>query len=429
MKKIVAKVVATALLAGSSLAVHAADELNVWIRANNNARVIYEQEAAAFEKQTGIKVSYFSASTDFEQRLARAAVGNTLPDLIINDAAYMGQLIQLNVVDAIEPSQLSYGKDLQPVALNSLKFGDGKYYGIPTSVQASALYIRKDWREKLGLPQPKTWDDLKALAQAFTEKDPDGNGKNDTYGFGLPGSATRGYTSWILSSFIWQAGGEFVSRQGDAFKASLDDKGVVDAVTFMRGMVCDKVVQPGAINAVTSDISNAFRSGQVGMVLSGPYSMPVFSNEPGPDKFEVVKPPRGPVSNASLAEGEAIFLVKSSKQKAQALKFIDFFISQEGQKIGTAVGTPNEPIVRLPVNKTVDANAIYQDQRWGVFAEQYASDGHYVPAVPNWTPIRQVTADGFNKILSNCQSDIPTELKQLNEKVNIELGKQKVLAK
>ncbi|ACS84509.1 ABC transporter substrate-binding protein [Musicola paradisiaca] len=426
---ILAKAVTTALLASTALAAHAADTLEVWIRANNNARVIYEQEAAAFEKSTGIKVNYFTASTDFEQRLARAAVGNTLPDLIVNDAAYMGQLIQLGVVDAIDPSTLSNGKDLQPVALGSLKYSDGKYYGIPTSVQASALYIRKDWREKLGLPQPKTWADLKALAEAFTNKDPDGNGKADTYGFGLPGSSTRGYASWILASFIWQAGGEFVQPVNGGFKGTMTDKGVVDALTFMRGMVCEKLTQPGAVNAVTSDISNAFRSGQVGMVLSGPYSLPVFSDEPGPDKFEVVKPPRGPVSQASIAEGEAIYLVKSGKQKALAAKFIDFMISPQGQTIGTAVGMPNEPIVRLPVNKNVDANAVYKDARWQVFAEQYAADGHYVPGVPNWTPIRQTTAEGFNRILAECDSNIPAELEKLNDKVNAELSKQKVLAK
>ncbi|AUG99475.1 sugar ABC transporter substrate-binding protein [Prodigiosinella confusarubida] len=427
--KILTKAVITALLASSTLAAHAADTLQVWIRANDNARTIYEQEATAFEKTTGIKINYFSASTDFEQRLARAAIGNTLPDLIINDAAYMGQLIKLGIVDPIDPASLANGKDLQPTALNSLKYDDGKYYGIPTSVQASALYIRKDWREKLGLPQPKTWADLKALAKAFTLKDPDGNGKNDTYGFGLPGSSTRGYASWVLSSFIWQAGGEFVRPVNGGFKATMDGKGVVDALTFMRGMVCEKLVQPGAINAVTSNVSNAFRSGQVGMVLSGPYSLPVFSEEPGPDKFEVVKPPRGPASQASIAEGEAIYLVKSGKQKALATKFIDFMISPQGQKIGMAVGMPNEPIVRLPVNKTIDANAVYHDARWKVFAEQYATDGRYVPAVPNWTPIRQLTADGFNRILSDCSSNIPAELGKLNVKVNAELSKQKVLAK
>lgn len=428
MKKYM-KLFLSGLLMGTTLSAQAADTLNVWIRANNNARAVYEREAAEFEKNTGIKVSYFSASTDFEQRLARAAIGNTLPDLIINDAAYMGQLIQLGIVDMIDPATLENGKDLQPAALASLKYTDGNYYGIPTSVQASALYIRKDWREKLGLPQPQTWDDLKALAKAFTFNDPDGNQKNDTYGFGLPGSSTRGYTSWIMSSFIWQAGGEFVSHGDNGFKATLDGQGVVAALTFMRGMICEKMVQPGAINAVTSDISNAFRSGQVGMVLSGPYSLPVFTEEPGADKFEVIKPPRGPKGQDSIAEGEAIYLVKSGKQKEQAAKFIDFMISPEGQKLGTAVGTSNEPIVRLPVNKQVDANGVYKDPRWQVFADQYAHSGHYVPAVPNWTPIRQATADGFNKILSNCDADIAAELTKLNAKVDNELNKQKVLAK
>ncbi|BBT71226.1 hypothetical protein WP8S18E06_25250 [Klebsiella sp. WP8-S18-ESBL-06] len=52
---------------------YAATTLNVWIRASNDSKNIYKQEAETFEKKTGIKIEYFNATTDFEQRLARAA--------------------------------------------------------------------------------------------------------------------------------------------------------------------------------------------------------------------------------------------------------------------------------------------------------------------------------------------------------------------
>ncbi|VTR30918.1 Lipoprotein lplA [Serratia fonticola] len=78
----------------------------------------------------------------------------------------------------------------------------------------SPLFVRKDWREKLGLPQPKTWQDVATLAKAFTTQDPDGNGKSDTYGFLLPASTTRGYASWFMSAFLWQAGGDFIREVG-----------------------------------------------------------------------------------------------------------------------------------------------------------------------------------------------------------------------
>jgi hypothetical protein len=44
----------------------------------------------------------------------------------------------------------------------------------------TAVNLRKDWLDKLGLEIPKTTDDLYEVAKAFTELDPDGNGVDDT---------------------------------------------------------------------------------------------------------------------------------------------------------------------------------------------------------------------------------------------------------
>ena len=51
-----------------------------------------------------------------------------------------------------------------------------------------------------------------------------------------------------------------------------------------------------------------------------------------------------------------------------------------------------------------------------------------MPQIPNWTPVRQVAAEGFNRIFADCGSDIPGELKTLDGKVNVELKKQNVMA-
>ena len=61
---------------------------------------------------------------------------------------------------------------------------DGKVYslyqGRPLSRQG--LIYRKDWADNLGLSAPKTVDEFYEMARAFSEDDPDGNGKNDTIG-------------------------------------------------------------------------------------------------------------------------------------------------------------------------------------------------------------------------------------------------------
>lgn len=64
---------------------------------------------------------------------------------------------------------------------------DGKIYAIPKYYPRFSFLpmIRKDWLDNLGLEVPTNYEELKQVAIAFTKGDPDGNGKNDTYGIAL----------------------------------------------------------------------------------------------------------------------------------------------------------------------------------------------------------------------------------------------------
>ncbi|MBA2943648.1 extracellular solute-binding protein [Paenibacillus sp. CGMCC 1.16610] len=61
---------------------------------------------------------------------------------------------------------------------------DGKNYGVyrGRALGRNGINYRKDWLEAVGLQPPKTIDDFYNMLKAFKEKDPDKNGKNDTYG-------------------------------------------------------------------------------------------------------------------------------------------------------------------------------------------------------------------------------------------------------
>lgn len=427
--KTIYRVASAALMSAAFVsAAHSADTLKVWMRYGDNEKLVLEEITKDFTKKTGIPVDLFLANTDFETRLARAAVGGSLPDLIVNDATMMGQLLDMGIAKEIDRAALKGGDELYDVAWQSVQAPDGKYYGVPTSAQAFAVYIRKDWREKLGYDVPKTWEDLFKLAKAFTEDDPDGDGKADTYGYVMPLSGTRGYATWFLSDLIWQAGGEFMKKQGEGYVSSLGTPEVAKAVSFARDFVCKGYAQPSAITATTGDATPVFASGQAGIYRSGPYHLAPFSKEPGRNVIEVVPPPAGPAGQVELAEGEAAFIMASTTQEDAAKTFIEYLISAEGQKTGMAVGIESSPIVRLSVNKNVDVTKVQPDAAWGTFSQLYASSGRYFPRVPNWKPIRQMTADGFNAILSDCASDIPSGLSAIDVVVNEELGKQGVLA-
>ena len=96
---------------------------------------------------------------------------------------------------------------------------DGKHYGIPYSRQAQTLMIRKDWLEKLGLKAPTTWPEMLGVAKAFATADPDGDGKADTYGMVVPGSAQNGYVAWWGASYLWQGGAKIIEPDGKGLPA------------------------------------------------------------------------------------------------------------------------------------------------------------------------------------------------------------------
>lgn len=63
----------------------------------------------------------------------------------------------------------------------------GKLYSIPFThgplMESGIMIARKDWMNKVGIAkQPENLEEFEALLKAFTEDDPDGNNKKDTYG-------------------------------------------------------------------------------------------------------------------------------------------------------------------------------------------------------------------------------------------------------
>ena len=65
---------------------------------------------------------------------------------------------------------------------------DGKLLNVPqtgTTISAKhGLLYRTDWAENLGIEMPTTIEEFHDMLYQFTYNDPDGNGKDDTYGIG-----------------------------------------------------------------------------------------------------------------------------------------------------------------------------------------------------------------------------------------------------
>ncbi|SDW47400.1 multiple sugar transport system substrate-binding protein [Amycolatopsis xylanica] len=412
--------------AGTNVAQDSKAPLELWTRTTPGqaGEAATKRLAEAFEKATGFKVQVTAIFDDFETKLAQRAAQRDLPDIVMNDVAQLGTMKSQGLLREVDLTKLKNAPDVIEQGLNATKTPDGKQYGLPFSAQAAALLIRKDWREKLGLPVPQDWAGIASLAKAFTTQDPDGNGKNDTAGLVATMSTKRGYASWYFSNFLWAAGGDFISKQGDGkYKPAMSTPESAAAVQWFRDLGCkDNVLQPGSVSMATPATNDLFEAGKGGMYVVASYLLSRFDKSLGKDKYEVVPMPKGAKNADVLAEGNGTYLMAGSPNQAGQDAFADFSISPEGQKIGMEGDAG--PIVQLPVNKKVDIAQQRPDARWKTYNDIYTTSGHYVPSIPNWTPVRQDTADTISSLIADCKLDTKAELSKLDTKLAETLRQQ-----
>ncbi|MGQ4405765.1 extracellular solute-binding protein [Streptomyces hayashii] len=402
--------------------------LEVWTRSNPDAAATYQRVFDAFTRKTGIRIDY-QPVINFDQQLQGRASTRDLPDVMINDTALMGSYQSQGLLKPVDPADIAGGDRIDARTWATTVGRDGVHYGIPYSRQAMTLMIRRDWREKLGLPQPTTWAQMLALAKAFADDDPDGDGKKDTYGMVVPGSAQNGYAAWWGASYLWQGGARIIEPvKGGGYRPVVDSAAAVRAVTWLKdNLFCsadNAVIQPGALTAITGNATN-FQDGNAGMYLTGPYNISTFDQALGKGKVEVVQAPAGPAGGDVLADGENIYFGARTGRTEQERALAAFPVSAEGQRL--AMTGENQPVVRIPVNSTLDAATVRHDPRWGVVQKAYEHASVEFPNAPDFAPVKQDTADALNAIFTYCGSDVRSGLKELNDTLAGDLKDQDLL--
>ncbi|MFG1732293.1 extracellular solute-binding protein [Paenibacillus sp. 843] len=153
----------------------------------------------------------FAASgQNLRQRISLAIASNDLPDAMVVNAVELRQMVEADqIADLTEVYKQYASPDIKTIientngaALDAVTF-DGKMMALP-GVQANAdgihlMWIRQDWLDKLKLEPPTTMAELEAVARAFVEDDPDGNGQRDTIGITGPESGGKLYANFLES--------------------------------------------------------------------------------------------------------------------------------------------------------------------------------------------------------------------------------------
>jgi putative aldouronate transport system substrate-binding protein len=230
-----------------------------------------------------------------------------------------------------------------------LKLGrkpDGKEYEIVrASLAGTAQFVavRGDWLKKLNLSVPKTPDEFYEVAKAFTQNDPDGNGKNDTFGFNLalPGQFAT------MTMFGWTAADQnrfrpYMVKDGklvtiwDNIKDSIAlQKKLYDAGATDKDFLVDKNGEKAKQDWI---------NGKLGMVYinGGAYDMATLTafrkNNPNAEikLIPYIESKYGKFSwGAGSGMGTIGFINAACKDPKAAMQYIDFMNSAETMRYFT----------------------------------------------------------------------------------------------
>ena len=244
-----------------------------------------------------------------------------------------------NVKKAYSAADLTKGK------VNGELMALPKRAGVPYR----ALMIRKDWLDKLHLPVPKTLDDLATVIKAFHDKDPDGNGKPDTYG--LTGNGLDTFAP-IFGAFGTSFGnqstpfavGNLTIKDNKAIYSTTQPE-MKQALKYINDLYASGAIDPDLLTNKGNMAGMKAQKGQVGIIYANWSDMfkdeyVKLTTDTNPNaKFISIDPPIGPAGKFDdsatdwrIALPKAI--EKTPEKLDKALAYLNFITGEgEGQNM------------------------------------------------------------------------------------------------
>ncbi|WP_458119437.1 extracellular solute-binding protein [Paenibacillus sp. Z6-24] len=280
MKKVAAVVVSSALVLtacggeNASSGVYDANskaEIS-WLNILHTASPPTDTVLNKLEEKTNSDITFsWIPDASKEERINTALASDSLSDIVtltLLDNSSVRNALKSGMFWEVEPFLKDYPNlaKISPETIKSASIG-GKLYGVPfqKDLARNGVTIRKDWLDKLGLEVPKTTDELMAVAKAFTEQDPDGNGVNDTTGFvdrnDLVYGAFKTLSSYFGTPNNWQ-----VSEDGKMTPEFMTE-GYMKTMNYMKDLYDKGYINKDFAVTAKTDQQQKFAQGKAGIYV------------------------------------------------------------------------------------------------------------------------------------------------------------------
>ena len=361
---------------GGTVNVSAAEDITLWYywETEGHQKALDEMIATYNESQDAYNVTAkYVPFADFKKQLSIGASASELPDLVILDspdhASYASMGIFADLTDKFDVSTYYEG----PVASATL---DDTLYGVPFGCNCLALYYNQDMFDEAGITKvPETWDELKETAEKLTTDTVSGlafcSVQNE--------EGTFNFTPWL-----WSTG---------ASSYEIDSEGGIRALTFVKDLVDSGVMSKECINWTQGDVMNQFISGNVAMMINGPWQIPTMREEAPDLNYDVALIPMD-TQYASAIGGENYAVVAGGNEEG-ALDFLEY-ATQEEQVIFMM-----DQMGYISANKEIAANQFTEEE--DAIYKKFVEEMDYAQArgpLPEWPEVSDAISLAFNQVMT-----------------------------
>lgn len=381
---------------------------------------------AYLENKFNVSISFdtLPLGDEFNTRLNLKISSGEAPDLMVVTGTSTVQLFADGVMGemgkAMSPEKMpNFFKWVTPKVLADyqIKKGTTARGYVPVNPKATTSYfIRKDWLDALGLKYPTNYEELTEVVRAFTENDPDGNKKKDTYGFSVAGNGTT--VSPLFPQYnnrgLFQ--GMFVDPKTKNFRTAYTDPVVGDVLDDLRVWLNKGYVDPDWFLSNNAAVAQKFAQGKIGMIWGDAAQLALDSNPnsyfnqlkqlyPKADLQPFNPFPQNPV-NLKIEPGYSWSIsqrtVEKSPEKIDRItRIVDWLFSEEGYLM-THYGIENKHYTRSGNKITLIPKA---------YEEDVINKGNFLVAWHAMTPERYAEPLGL-EVIDPTMSDRDREIMQ-----------------
>ena len=365
---------------GGAMSVSAADDITLWYywETEGHQKALDEMIATYNESQDAYNLTAkYVPFADFKKQLSIGASASELPDLVILDspdhASYASMGIFADLTGKFDVSTYYEG----PVASATL---DDTLYGVPFGCNCLALYYNEDMFEAAGITEvPTTWDELKEAAEKLTSDNVTGlafcSVQNE--------EGTFNFVPWL-----WSTG---------ATSYEINSENGIRALSFVKDLIASGVMSKECINWTQGDVMNQFISGNVAMMINGPWQIPTMREEAPELNYNVALIPMD-AEYASVIGGENYAVVSGGNEDG-ALDFLTY-ATQEEQVIFmmTQMGY-------ISADKEIAA-AQFTDEGDAI-CKKFVEQMEYAQArgpLPEWPEVSDAISLAFNEVMTGSAS-------------------------